>query len=192
MIGRSSLAARWAACAGSLARRAGSARGSAVSPSPACRVPAHPEACGAVLAAPFCDLSRLALVLGYDGDLIDLSGAVQPCDRCACHQTLAEMLGHGLHIRSVQTQFLRDLPVGEVQPHQVEAQNPHMQCLVMSRQHCACEIVETGMAHLAQVTLPMPLSFVVAVADDHGTVAARTAHAIWPAMLTHKLEALGL
>jgi hypothetical protein len=48
------------------------------------------------------------------------------------------------------------------------------------------------MARLAQVALPMPLSFVMAVADDHSTVAVRTAHAIRPAMLTHKLEAFGL
>ena len=36
--------------------------------------------------------------------------------RCPCHQTLAELLSHRLHIRSVQAQFLRDLPVEEVQP----------------------------------------------------------------------------
>src|SRR3954466_5338791 len=36
------------------------------------------------------------------------------------------------------------------------------------------------------------LSFIMAVADDHGTVAVRAAHAIRPAMLTHKFKALGL
>jgi hypothetical protein len=59
-------------------------------------------------------------------------------------------------------------------------------------QHRAGQIVEPSMARLAQVALPMPLAFVMAIADDRGTVATRTAHAIRPTMLTHKLEAFGL
>ena len=47
------------------------------------------------------------------------------------------------------------------------------------------------MAGLAQVALPVPLSVVMAIADDHSTVAVRTAYAIRPAMLTYKLEAFG-
>src|SRR6476469_5081796 len=63
---------------------------------------------------------------------------------------------------------------------------------MVSGQHRAGQVVETPMARLAQIALPMPLSVVMTVADDCGTVAARTAHAIRPAMLTHKLEAFGL
>src|SRR3954471_11652565 len=32
----------------------------------------------------------------------------------------------------------------------------------------------------------------MAIADDHGIVAVRAAHASWPTMLTHKLKTLGL
>src|SRR5919205_1976190 len=63
---------------------------------------------------------------------------------------------------------------------------------MLSRQHRAGEIVEPSMARFAQVALSMPLPFIVAVADHHGTVAVRAAHAIRPAMLTFKLEARGL
>src|SRR4051812_18327050 len=59
-------------------------------------------------------------------------------------------------------------------------------------QYRAGEIVEAGMTCLAMIALPMPLAFITAVADDHSAVAARTAHAIRPAMLTHKLKAFGL
>src|SRR3954447_16416175 len=163
-----------------------------VSPVPACRVPAHLKACDAVPAAPFYHLSRLALVPSHDVDFIDLSGAFQLRDGSACHQPLAEVLGHRLHVRGVQAQFLRDLPVGEVQPPQVEAQNPHAQWLMVPAQHRAGQIVEASMARLAQVALPVPLSFVMAIADDHGIVAVRAAHASWPTMLTHKLKTLGL
>src|SRR3954463_7034725 len=181
-----------AACAGSPVCRAGSARELVVSPFPACRVPAHLEACDTVLSAPFYHLGRLALVPGHDVDFIDLSGVVQLRDGSACHQPLAEMLGHRLHVRGIQAQFLRDLPVGEVQPHQVEAQNPHAQWLMVPGQHRAGQIVEASMARLAQVALPVPLAFVMAIADDHGIVAVRAAHASWPTMLTHKLKTLGL
>src|SRR5690242_20963793 len=62
---------------------------------------------------------------------------------------------------------------------------------MVSGQHRAGQVVEPSVARLAQIALPVPLSFVMAVADDHGTVAVRTAHAIRPAMLTHKLKAFG-
>src|SRR3954452_1684761 len=72
------------------------------------------------------------------------------------------------------------------------AQNPHAQWLMVPGQHRAGQIVEASMAGLAQVALPVPLSVVMAIADDHGTVAVRAAHAIRPTMLTHKLKTLGL
>src|SRR3954467_6060899 len=141
---------------------------------------------------PFFDLAWLALMPGDTINLIDLGSAFPLRDRRPSEQTLAKLLGHRLHVRGIQAQFLSDLPVGEVQPHQIEAQDPHAERLMMSRQHRAGQVVEPSMARLAQVALSMPLSFIMAVADDHGTVAVRAAHAIRPAMLTHKFKALGL
>src|SRR4051794_20996822 len=125
-------------------------------------------------------------------NLIDLGSAFPLRDRRPSEQTLAKLLGHRLHVRGVQAQFLSDLPVGEVQPHQVEAQNPHAERLMVPGQHRASQVVKTAMARLAQVALPMPLPFVMAVADHHSTVAVRTAHAIRPTMLTHQIKAPGL
>jgi hypothetical protein len=135
----------------------------------------HPEACAAVPAAPFYHLGRLALVPGYDVNFIDLSAAFQLHGRCPSDQTLTEMFGHRLYIRGVQAQFLSDLPIGKVQPHQVEAQNPHTERLMVPGQHRAAEVVEPCMAGLAQIALPMPLSVIMAIADDDDTVAVRTA-----------------
>jgi hypothetical protein len=129
---------------------------------------------------------------GHEVDLIGFDLASQFGRRGSADQTMAKMLGHGLRLRGAQPKFLSDLLVGEVQPHQVETQNPHAERLMVPGQHRAAQVVETSMARLAQVALPMPLSFVMAGADDHSTVAVRTAHAIRPAMLTHKLEAFGL
>src|ERR1700761_3810155 len=62
---------------------------------------------------------------------------------------------------------------------------------MVAGQHRAAQVVETAMARLAQVALPVPLSVIMAVADYHSTVAVGTAHTIRPTMLTHKLKAFG-
>jgi hypothetical protein len=152
----------------------------------------RPEACAAVPSAPFFDFGRLAFMSGYDVDLIGFDLALQFGRRGSADQTLAEMFGHRLRVRDAQPKFRGDLLVGEGQPHQVEAQHPHAQWLMVPGQHRAAQVVETSMARLAQAALPMPLSFVMAVADDCRTVATGTADTIRPAMLTHKLEAPGL
>src|SRR3954451_7149005 len=127
----------------------------------------------------------------YNVDLVGFDLALQ-CGRWgSAGQPLAKMLGHRLPLRGAQPKLLGDLPVGEVQSHQVEAQQPHAQRLVVPGQHRAAQVVEPSMACLAQIALPVPLAVVMAVADHHGTVAVRTAYAIRPAMLTDKLKALG-
>jgi len=122
-------------------------------------------------------------------------------------QPAAQLLRHGLHVRNGQDQLTRDLPVGKVQAHEVEAQHPHTQRLVMSGQHHseailrremprsgikASEVVEAGRACFASVALMVRLRVVAPVPDHRGTVAARAAYAIRPAMLAHKREALGV
>jgi len=94
-------------------------------------------ACGTVRAAPFGDFFRLALVPGHDVDLVDLHLALQFHRRSFGNQPGAQLLRHGLHIRSIQAQFQGDLPVGKVQAHEVEAQHPHTQRLVVPGQPIA-------------------------------------------------------
>src|SRR3954449_11829236 len=91
---------------------------------------------------------------------------------------------------SGQAQLLGDLAVGEVQAHEVEAQHPDAQRLVMAGQDSASEVVEAGAARRAAVALPVRLGVVPAVAGDLGTIAARAANAVRPAVLPDQLEAL--
>src|SRR3954466_3457517 len=63
---------------------------------------------------------------------------------------------------------------------------------MVSGQHGAGEVVETPGARLAPVALPMRLGVVAPVADHRIAAAAGTAHALWPAVLAHKGEALGV
>gem|GEM_PF-3695379 len=59
----------------------------------------------AALAAPLGDLGRLALVPGDDIDFVNLDFAFQFGGRCPSRQAVAQMLGHGLHVRAAQTKF---------------------------------------------------------------------------------------
>src|SRR3954449_1780557 len=59
-------------------------------------------------------------------------------------------------------------------------------------QHCPGEVVETPGARLAAIPLPMRSGVVAPVADYRIAAAAGTAHALWPAVLAHKGEALGV
>ena len=62
----------------------------------------------------------------------------------------------------------------------------------MPGQHCAGQIVKAPGAGLAPIALPMRLGVVAPVADHRVTATSGTAHALWPAMLAHQREALGV
>jgi hypothetical protein len=126
---------------------------------------------------------------GHDIDFVDLDFTWPSDGRCPRHQAVAQLLGHCLHVRAGQTKFRGDLPVRKLQPHQVEAQHPHTQRLMVPGQHGAAEIVEAAVTHLAEITLPVRLRRVMAIADDRGAVATRAAHTVWPPVLTQQFEA---
>ncbi len=56
----------------------------------------------------------------------------------------------------------------------------------------AGEVAEPPSTRLAPVTLAMRLCIVAPIPDHRRTAAAGATHALWPAMLTHQLEALGI
>src|SRR3954464_39068 len=161
-------------------------------PSPACRGPALPPVCDGVQAAPFCNCRRLALVPGHDVDLVDLDLARQLHRGSLGGQAAAQLLGHGLHIRPVEAQLLGNLAVREVQAHEVQAQHPDPQRLVMPGQHRAGEVVKAPRTRLAPISLPMSLDLVKAIADYSTAAAGRAANTLRPAMLAHQGKALGI
>jgi hypothetical protein len=107
-------------------------------------------------------------------------------------QAAAQLLGHDLRVGRVQAQLQGDLPVREVQAHEVEAQHPHAQRLVVAGQHRAGEVVEAPAAGLAPVALAAGLRVVAAIADHGLVVATGAAHALRPAPPAHEGEALGV
>src|SRR5215217_3949681 len=88
------------------------------------------------------------------------------------------------------TEFRGNLPVGQVQTHEVEAQHPDPQRLVVPGQHCPAEVVKARHARLAAIPLPMRLRVVMPVPDHRLAAASRATDALWPAVLPHQGEAL--
>src|SRR5215212_6867059 len=108
--------------------------------------------------------------------------AFQPRFRGPGHQAAAPMLRHGLSVGRAQLQLQGDLPVGEVQPHEGEAQHPHPQGLMVPSQRRADEVVEASGARLAPIALPVRLRVVAPVADHRIAAAAGAAHTLAPAV----------
>ena len=75
---------------------------------------------------------------------------------------------------------------------QVEAQDPHPQRLVVPGQHRPSEVVKAGRTRLAPTALAVRPRVVASVPNNRGTITGGTANALWPAMLTHQREALGV
>jgi hypothetical protein len=63
-------------------------------------------------------------VPGHDVHLVALDLAAERDLGLAPHDPLTEPGGHHLGIVGVDPEFLRDLPVGEVQAHEVQAKDP--------------------------------------------------------------------
>ena len=129
---------------------------------------------------------------GDDIDLIDLHLTRQLHRRDLGGQAGTQLLGHGLHIRDIQVEFSCDLPVRQVEAHEIETEHPDPQGLMMTSQHGAGQVVKAGAAGRAAVALAMRLSIVPTVTGHCGAAAVRAAYAVRPAVLPDKREALGV
>ena len=149
--------------------------------------PGAPLSPGVGRGAPFGDGRRLTLVAGHDVYFVDLDLALEPHRREPGGEPLPRMLGHGLHVRRGEVQLPGDPSVREVQAHEVEAQDPDAQRLVVAGQRGACQVAEARAASRAAVAPAVRLSL---VPGDRGALAARAADTLGPAVLADQLVAL--
>src|SRR3954462_822690 len=101
----------------------------------------------------------IALVPGDDVELVELNVAAQDHLGCLRHDAVAQHLGHGLGVALAQTEFLRDLTVRQVHPHEVRAQYPGR--LMMSGQNGSRQVIEAILTCLAQVSLSASFAIVM-------------------------------
>jgi hypothetical protein len=82
----------------------------------------------------FLNGRRVALVPGHDVNLVGLDFAFQRRLGDLGNQTFAKMRRHVVDVVVVQAQLLGDLLVRQVQPHEIQTQDPDPQRLMVSGQ----------------------------------------------------------
>ena len=115
---------------------------------------------------PFLGGRRIALVARHHIDLVDLDHALKLDVRSLRAQAFAQGRRHRLDVILVQIQFAGDLAVGKIEAHEIQAQNPDAERLMMAGQDRAAQIVEASAATFAAITLPVLLRVIDAVAYD--------------------------
>jgi len=154
----------------------------------------RPRAAFSLLRRParrFFDGGGVSLVARVDVDLVDLDLARQHDGRGLGREPLAQMRRHLLNVALVQAQFVGDLPVRKIQPHEIQTQNPDLQRLPMAGQNRIGEIVEANPAVLANIALTLPLRLVMAVARDMSAAALGASHALRPTGPANEFETFG-
>ena len=111
----------------------------------------------------------------------------------ACRQDAgAQLFGHGLHITDIEIEFAGDLLVGQVQAHEVQAQDPDPQRLMMTGEDGVGQVIEARLAGRAAVALALSLPIVVTVPRHLVTPALRAPHTLGPAEPSDRIKALGV
>ena len=123
-------------------------------------------------------------------DLVAFDLARQDRDGLREHDAIAQLPPHALHVVLVEVELLGDLPVGNIQPHQVQTANPYLEGLMTPGKDRPGEIVKVAPANLAAVFLARPLDRVMALLADRLGRAVRADDAIGPTQRAHGLETL--
>src|SRR5215203_272935 len=135
---------------------------------------------------------RLTFMARRDVDLVAFHHALQHLSRACRQDPGAQLFGHGLYVTDVEIEFPGDLLVRQVQAHEVEAQNPEPQRLMMAGENGIGEVIEAHLTGRAPVALPAPLPLVMAMSRHLGAPALRAPHALGPAQMPNRLKAPGI
>lgn len=121
-------------------------------------------------------------------DFIAFDFTAEDLDGLALDDPFAELGGHRLGLVGVEIQLLSDLFIGEVQAHEVEAEDPDPQGLVMAGEDGAGQVIEELLTGLASVALACRLGRVMALLGDPPGRAVWTSHPLGPAQVADGLE----
>ena len=128
----------------------------------------------------------------YHIDFVALDLAFKNDRRTAINDPLTQLLDHRLDIISVHVEFLGDLQTREIQTHEVQANNPGAQGLMMAGEDGSSEVVKPPLTSVAEVSLPVRLGVITAVLDDGLGRAMGAYDAVGPSHIADGLEALGV
>jgi hypothetical protein len=105
--------------------------------------------------------------------------------RLSLNDALTKLRGHLLGIVTVQIQLVRDLLIREIQPHEIEAEQPDAKWLVVTGKNRPGEVVEPLSTDGALIPLSFRLGFVVPLFRDLGRLAVGADHPLGP---THRSD----
>jgi hypothetical protein len=94
----------------------------------------------------------------HDVDLVALDLAAEGDLRLPKDYPLPQRGGHPPGVIRVEVEFLGDLLVGEVQPHEVQAQDPDPQRLVVAGEDRPGQVVEPAAAAVALIHVPSAIA----------------------------------
>lgn len=107
-----------------------------------------------------------------------------------CHDPLSQLDRHLLSTVLVQIQLVSNLSIRQIQPHEIQTQQPHAQRLMVPFEHGLGEIVELPATPAAMMSLPTPLRVIEAALGDLVRTTVRTLHPLRPAQPPNGLKTL--
>ena len=129
---------------------------------------------------------------GHDIGSVDLDLALQGHGGATLDDPLAESLDHLLSVAAMDAEFLTDLQGGQVQAHQVEADDPGPKRLVMASEDGVGEVIEAFATATTEVALAMRLCLILAILDDGLGRTMGTRNTVRPAEVSNGLIAPGV
>ena len=106
------------------------------------------------------------------------------------YHAFTELSSHLMDIASVKVQLFGNLIVGQIQSHEIEAQYPNFEGLMMSGKNGSCEIIKAFSAIFAFIALPGGVLIVVTFFDCAYGITKRALTPFWPTKFANSLIAL--
>jgi hypothetical protein len=100
--------------------------------------------------------------------------------------------GHLLNIAAVQIQLPGDLLIGQIQSHEVQAQDPDLERLMVPSKDGAGQIIEAFPASLTLIALPGRLFLIGTSSGNTLGITKRALSSFWPVKLPDSVVALGI
>jgi hypothetical protein len=86
-----------------------------------------------------------------------------------------------MYVIFIEIEFLGNLVVREIEPHEIQAQYPHPQGLMMAGKDRVRQIVKASLAGRAQITLPLGLRVVMSLLRNLKPLTPWTTDPVGPA-----------
>src|SRR5262249_55662053 len=138
---------------------------------------------------PFFHRFGMTFVSGDNVDFVAFDRAFKLRFGLEVDDATAQERGHLMRVVLVEIEFLRDLLVREVEPHQIQAQDPLAQRLMVVREDRIGQIVKVAITSLAVIALPFTLALVHPASPDTVGLTPDASDALRPADLAHALVA---